>query len=218
MMRSAKRSRCARPAAARAGTGHTARSPTSRACRSGRERRIGERRDGDLEHRRARELVVLRVIVGALDVVEDGATSSRPRSAGGASPANSGSRASARCSLAVTPCERSCETRRTKPASRCSPPRSFRNVVLGSALETTFARRDLLARSEPYARGAIVAHQDALDHGARCGPRRPRSTAARASASDNAPRPPTGCARLPAPCAAAARYSSVSTVPGERGP
>ena len=28
-------------------------------------------------------------------------------------------------------------TRRTKPASRCSVPRSLRNVLLGSALETT---------------------------------------------------------------------------------
>ena len=88
----------------------------------------------------------------------EGANTRRPVGAAPASAVNCGMRSNARCSFAVMPCVRKCVTRRTNPASRCSAPSSRRNVVLGSALETTQVRLQPLARFQNHARRAVLRH------------------------------------------------------------
>ena len=70
--------------------------------------------------------------------------------------------------------------------------------------------------STPAARSASTRIRFTGERGADL---RPGAVAERASASQSAPTPPRGCDRPPpAAACAASRYSSVSTVPGERGP
>ena len=95
-----------------------------------------------------------------------------------------------------------------------------RKVVFGSALEITAPRADALAGFEHDARGAIAFDQNARHRRAGANRRRRPRRAALASASHSAPMPPLGCDSPASPAAdsAARRYSSVNTVPGERGP
>jgi hypothetical protein len=168
---------------------------------AGRERRIVDRRHGDLHDGRRGVFAVLGVIVGALDVVSDGAIRSRPRSAAAVTPLKAAARSSARCSFAASPRERRCGSRGARsryPGARVPSSRGKWSSDRRSRPRCR-AMRSPDSSSTPQARSLSPGCASRPAHaGANLGAGRVRRFA---SASHSAPMPPLRlrqCARFAA--------------------
>ena len=195
--------------------------PRARACPAGASPGSCSRRQRDLQDRRGRDTPrTWRDCRRARCIGATGRAADGLRSAGASTPRKSGARSSARCSLAAhapgaqmrnTAHEAGIQMLR-RPAARG---RSCLRIGVRDDAGAPRCARRTRARRPRRGRPAPASARPATRYGCDARPRPPRS----ASASHSAPRPPSGCANeSPAALAAASRYSSVNTVPGERGP
>jgi hypothetical protein len=161
------------------------------------------------------------VVVRALDVFQRRREQQSPAQARASSPVNCGSRSSARCSFAVSPRQRICVTRRTKPVSRCSrtqqPQEGRLRIRARDHAPALRCARPIRVTTPPPDRLSTSDPRHGLPVRSSAPAAVPRPWPAHRTARPCRPRLRAALGRPPR-TAAASRYSSVSTVPGERGP